>query len=948
MATRLPRNVTPTDYDVFLDLDLDNLTFEGRVTIGIKALVDNTTSVVLHCKDLEILETRLVFDYLPGPLGLEVHDRPEELEIQHNKDQSTITVSFPFCRLWAGRTFKLQHRFRGTIKRNGRTPGLQWENYTTSRDGEIKKAIYTTCEPIGARTIFPCFDEPQLKASIKLSVKVNKKGVTILSNGSEDLSSKSAENGNAQDDNITRATFNPMRRMSTYLFVLVVGEFDYIEPFDSPLRFPVRVYALKGAEIHRGRRILDVAVKALSHYERLFSAYYPLDKLDLVAFPGAGGLENWGCVVFGERFVLLDEQETSAKSWQSAVETLCHELAHQWFGNLVTMAWWDDLWLSEAFAQWAGFYVVDQMFPDWGYWVHFVAADPDPEAMAFYQGALDLDSSRRGSHPLYNPDASPDKFHELFDNITYMKGATVLRMLYQRIGHQHFLRGIWEYLTRHWGGNATHEDLWKALERASPPRIDIRRYMDKWTKQVGYPLVVVYDPPPQSGIYDPGCNFPTASLMQHRYLQSSEMKDDHQDSYPVVLRPPTGHWYDGISCCEEQKQQERDTVLFTTHVKSRHLLTTKLNPDQVGLYRVSYPRHMLEWFQSVRDSHASLSSADIVGLISDHLALVSCLSRNTILPYNNQITTADLLDLMLAFSKSPRSKPSTSSDDGDQTSEPTTFLVWRQVFATVAKLKQAFLFAPSSERILAGLQRFHRQLVDFNPEKTPIPIQISSALFFSQASIHPSHPAHQIAIDLFDASISDPRENALNPNIRKYVFQAVSRSSTSSSSARFDAIFELALSTPSPEIRTDAFVSLGYCPDIELLQKAMALLTNADMPFSWLERWFFLNALQRQENYQKPPKTGSQISWTWLKRNWEEVTTGKTKVKPGIIGMYLTSCVSCFSTQDQLRELLTRYLKKQEKYLKTFEDAIDGIRARRVWVKRDHKLVQKWLAKNGF
>src|ERR1700753_4059157 len=273
-----------------------------------------------------------------------------------------------------------------------------------------------------------------------------------------------------------------------------------------------------------------------------------------------------------------------------AVETLCHEIAHQWFGNLVTMAWWDDLWLNKAFAEWAGFYVVDKMFPEWKYWLHFVAGDPDPEAMAFYQGALDLDSTR-ASHPIYNPNASPGRMGELFDNITYMKGASLLRMLSRYLGTEAFIDGVKGYLKRHSFSNATTSDLWDSLSSSSG--IDVKRLMQEWTKEVGYPVLLVSE--------DETSN--TITVEQHRYLQSVEVTPEEDTNlYHVPLNIRTGVVVDNFSLLTSRKQIYPIDLEFY-----------KLNAEQIGLYRVSYPLYRLQRFgKQVSSNSISASSNESV------------------------------------------------------------------------------------------------------------------------------------------------------------------------------------------------------------------------------------------------------------------------------------------------------------------------------------------------
>jgi aminopeptidase 2 len=709
---RLPRSVKPSHYDLDLNLDLNGLTFQGSVAVHLD-ICQQTTSIILYSKDLEIASTEIVHS-----LG-EIVQNPA---IQYDSDQQTVTIPLPKP-LIAGSKVVVRQTFHGTIKENGRTPGLQWTTYKNA-NGEYLRAYSTSCEPIGARCIFPCLDEPDFKATLSSTVTINQ-DLTCVSN--MDIRSSEVTHSGSGLQFSKRIAFNTMPRTSTYLICFVIGDFDFVE--SKQLKFPVRVYAVRGAKIQHASNMLNVATQALDHFEHIFGLEYPLPKLDLIALPDAGALENWGCIVFGERFLLLDPETTAAKSWQMAVETLCHELAHQWFGNLVTMVWWDDLWLNEAFAEWAGFYVVDKMFPEWRYWLHFVAADPDPEAMAFYQGALDLDSTR-GSHPVYNPNASPDRMHELFDNITYMKGASLLRMLSRFLGTDVFIDGTRGYLKQHTFANATTNDLWISLAASSGR--DVSNIMQKWTRCAGYPVLLVSEDSITG----------TITLEQHRYLQAIKMgPEEDQNIYhvPLNLKTETGGEVDNSAFLNSRKQ------MYSVDLESY-----KLNTEQIGLYRVSYPLSRLQIFKK-QTSDVSLLAEDWVGLISDSHALISsCLE----IP----MTTADLLDFLLSFSSGQH------------------FLVWRQIFFVFAKVRQAFLF--SSPQTRTALQNLHMHLVlSHSPEEVwkissrdSIPVQNAKALFYAQGARYDHLKA--VSSKLFDEFMAG-NEKALNPNIRKHVFQAV-------------------------------------------------------------------------------------------------------------------------------------------------------------------------------
>ena len=267
--------------------------------------------------------------------------------------------------------------------------------------------------------------------------------------------------------------------MSTYLLAIMVGEFECVEAEAEGTQ--VRVWTTPGKK-EQGRYALDVSCRLLSFYNNYFGIPYPLPKLDLIAIPdfAAGAMENWGAITYREVALLVDPAHSSAATKQRVAIIIAHEIAHMWFGNLVTMAWWNDLWLNEGFASWIEYKAVDHLFPEWDMWTQFIFSDTGP--------AMSLDGLKN-THPIEAVVKTPNEINELFDAISYSKGAAIIRMLEQFLGEETFRRGLVHYLSTHQYGNARTEDLWASLAQVSGK--PVKEIMDTWTKQPGYPVVEV-------------------------------------------------------------------------------------------------------------------------------------------------------------------------------------------------------------------------------------------------------------------------------------------------------------------------------------------------------------------------------------------------------------------------------------------------------------------------
>ncbi|XP_026812969.1 puromycin-sensitive aminopeptidase isoform X2 [Rhopalosiphum maidis] len=591
---RLPKSVKPVLYDLFLKPDLQKFIFEGKETVSINVL-ESTKEITLHALDLKIEEVELkdCDGFISKP------------SVTLSAEDETVTLRFD-KELKIGEAY-LKFIFIGEL--NDKMKGFYRSKYV-SPSGEEKYSAVTQFEATDARRCFPCWDEPAIKAefNIVLSVPQNK---TALSNMPV-ISDTTEENG----DRLLKFQKTPI--MSTYLVAVVVGDFDYVEDKDSD-GVLIRVYTPIGKS-EQGKFALEVAKCALPYYKDYFQVAYPLPKMDLIAIAdfSSGAMENWGLVTYRESCLLVDPDNTSAVRKQWIALVVGHELAHQWFGNLVTMEWWTHLWLNEGYASFVEFLCVEHLFPEYDIWTQFVTET--------YIRALELDALN-SSHPIEIPVGHPSEIDEIFDDISYNKGASVIRMLHNFIGDQDFRKGMNLYLTKHQYGNTFTEDLWAALEEASNK--PVKDVMSTWTLQKGFPVITV-----EKETQNPdGSRVLTVS--QTKFTANGQV-DGYGHLWMVPLTFSTSR-NPGIVCHKDIMSEIQKDIIIPANVISPGEWV-KVNPSTVGYYRTRYTPELLNNFVPSISSR-TLPPLDRLGLLDDLFALVQA----------GLSSTDEVLNLMLAM-----------------------------------------------------------------------------------------------------------------------------------------------------------------------------------------------------------------------------------------------------------------------------------------------------------
>jgi puromycin-sensitive aminopeptidase len=535
---RLPRDVLPQHYSLTLEPNFAQAAFTGEATIDLE-VKEPTSEVVLNAADLEISEVRVV---APGgqAASTTVSYVPEE-------EQAVLRLEHKL----APGTAQLYLRFSGKL--NDLLRGFYRSKFK-AKDGTEAWIAVTQFESTDARRAFPCWDEPDLKATFSISV-VADEGLTVLSNAKE-LASEPLANGKR------RTRFADTVKMSTYLVAVAIGPFELTsaELVDG---VPLRIAYVPGREALTGLA-QRAAAHALSFLSEYFSLPYPADKLDHIGIPdfAAGAMENLGLVTYRETALLVPDESAQVEK-QRVVSVISHETAHMWFGDLVTMRWWEGIWLNEAFATFMELLTTDHFEPRWEIWTNFGV-----DRLA----ALATDSLR-ATRAIEYPVGRPEEAEDMFDTITYDKGCSVLRMIERYLGEETFRKGLHLYLEQHQFANTATTDLWEALEAASGEQV--RATMGSWVNQAGHPVVSVALTGPAE-----------LSISQRRFLLDGGDGASERWFVPVTLRY-------GTSAGEKRQQflLDQPETRIALEAEPSWVL---LNDGAWGVYRSRYSDELRE------------------------------------------------------------------------------------------------------------------------------------------------------------------------------------------------------------------------------------------------------------------------------------------------------------------------------------------------------------------
>ena len=859
---RLPDTVRPEKYSIELRPNLKAFSFDGSESIRIQ-VARPTKTIALNAEGLEVREATVS--------SSKGGSRPAT-SIDFDSKREVLQLNFAESIPSGPATLRLS--FSGTL--NDELAGFYRSRYTMS-DGKQGYMAATQFESTDARRAFPCWDEPGAKATFEVSLVVPE-GMTAVSN-TPPIDEKDLGDGTR----LVRFAETP--RMSTYLLAFAVGPLDSIEG-KARRGTKLGVWALPD-RIGHSRWALDEAIRILDYLNDYYGIPYPLEKLDHIALQdfAAGAMENWGAITYRERILLFDPATSSAQTRQTIVEVIAHETAHMWFGDLVTMAWCDDLWLNESFASWMGAKTTGALHPEWKMWTQFLEED-------IVRG-LALDGLK-SSHPIEVPVRDPAEIREIFDDISYSKGASILRMLEQFLGEATFRRGIRDYLKAHAYGNARTEDLWRALTAAS--RQPVRALMGSWTRQTGFPLLDVQ-------VKRTGGSA-RVGLTQSRFLYSDILgPSKDRTRWKVPVRIARAGQKKPVSFLMEKKTETRP---LGRSRRSSEKDWIKVNAGQSGFYRVNYPSE--EWDRLRRAVEAGeLGTEDRSGLQNDAHALM----RAGYLP------ATTLLDLTAAYR---------GEDDAT---------AWRLIAESLHDVETLI----SDTRYLEKFDAYGRELFRPAGERSgwdPKPGEghldaLKRSTVLSRLGHHSYRPVLAEAGRRFARYLKDPA--TLHPDLRGVVYNLVGQQADQ---ATYETLWELQRKAALQEEQVRLLMALSNPRDERLLQETL--------------RRSLTDAVRSQDAVlvitsvaASRPSVGRDLAWSFVKDNWDELY--RRYAESGFLIRRLVQIAQEFTTPEAVKDV-ERFFRGREapEVRRAVQQAIEKIRVNAAWLKSNGKALERWFA----
>jgi aminopeptidase N len=777
-AERLPQNAVPDNYALRFTPDLEKATFEGEETIQLR-LLKPSSDIILNSADIDFHEVTVTSGG---------KTQTAKVTLDKAKEFATLTVAQPIP---AGPA-SIHIRYAGIL--NDQMRGLY-----IGKDDQGRKYAATQLEDTDARRMFPSFDEPVYKATFDITA-VADKGLAAISNGKVISDTPGPGNKHA-------VRFSTTAKMSSYLVALVVGNFEYVE--GSADGIPVRVWASTGKK-DLGTFALKAAEFNLHFYDQYFGIKYPYGKLDLIGLAdfSAGAMENTGCITFREVLLLLDEKNTGLGLKKTVASVIAHEMAHQWFGDLVTMKWWDDKWLNEGFATWMSSKPVAAWQPDWA-----VNVDDVSDAV----NSLDLDSLVN-THPIHQPQETQEQVIESDDAITYGKAAAVLRMLEAYLGPETFRSGVSVYLKKYSYGNATSPDFWSTLTTTSKRPVD--KIMATWVEQAGAPLLTVKSS--CSG------NQQTLSFEQQRYFYDRtrlEQGSPELWQIPACIRSGSAG-KDSPAKCELITQKQQTVTLPGCSTWDF------VNANAHGYYRSGYQSDSVR--EMSKQVETSLTPSERIMLLSDVIASVS-VGRE---PIGDYLNLADGLQ----------------SDRNDA--------VLGQLLPQLVYVGERLTTDNDAEAYRTWVRHLLGPIVQevgwtSKPGERESLNSLRGNLLFAMADIAQDPQALAEARKIADQALADP--NSVNHEISS---TAIFVAAANGDEAFYNKLMADMKSAKTPEIYFRDLFSLGRFRDPKLIERTLQFTISPDMRSQ--DAPYFLSSMLRRPAAEKP-------TWTFIQQHWGEI-----------------------------------------------------------------------------
>lgn len=860
---RLPQSIRPLSYDLTLNPDFSSMTFTGHTVITM-FVRHSTNRIVMHSANLNI--TRATFKLGDG--------EAKSVTVLEYKPKQQIAVKFSedlkasqFCELTLDYTATLSNTYDGF-----------YNSSYTDKDGNKRVLAATQFEPLSARKAFPCFDEPSFKATFL--IKINRTPDYMTLSNMPKARTTPLPNGLLQDE-FQKTSVN----MSTYLVAFIVGSFSPISKNISDT--VVSVYSIPEKK-DQTNYALDTASKLLNFYNNFFEINYPLTKLDLVAIPDflAGAMENWGLITFRETSLLVGN-ESSPLEKQVVASVIAHELAHQWFGNLVTMSWWNDLWLNEGFATYMQYMSLQTVLPQ---------LDIGNLFLAVRFRAMDKDALN-SSHAVSTDVNDPEQVEEMFDSISYEKGASILLMLNASLpGDQQFRKGIINYLHQFSGSNAHTDDLWNSLTQVevSSQHQNVSEMMNSWTSQKGFPLVTVSRKQDQ------------VTLTQEHFLLTSDDATHTSSLWNI----PVTYINDNCTVAPECRQ------VFTLKTKSGTIKVPesvkwlKFNYRNTGFYIVDYGNEgWAALIEALSNNVNVLAPEDRASLIHNIFAL-SRLGR---------VSFRQVLNLLNYLPKEMETTPVTEA-----------LMQLNSIFRLLSKRHELDLVSRMKTYILNQFGTL-MDTQTWGEEESVSKQELRSAVLETACRLGQEN-CIQKAKDLFKQYLESNGTKRIPGDLQRVVFNVAAQSNSDD----WESLLSMHGHVTYDSEKRNMLLGLASTQDAQRIIWILKAGLKGDF-------------IQTQElplviNTVCNGFAGYLLAWDFIQENWNQLIE-KFPIGSFAIARIIKSATSQFSTQAHLDQVQGFFsgLKERGSQMRSVQEALETIRLNQRWMEKNLPSLGRWL-----